>query len=95
MFVCGEMRNIKELKKAATLGLDRKKFKSVFSDKNQLPLLAGSNVIVLDVNHRSCLVELYRKPESVGCDMTENNEARVIRDALNEIVNFTATQGHH
>lgn len=89
---CGEVGNKKELRRAATLGLDRKvkECAQVVGDRSLLAKLAAGDMVAIDaVYHRACLTRLYRKAETVGCDTNENNETQVIRAyVLNELLDF-------
>ena len=41
------------------------------------------------VYHRACLTRFYRKPETVGCDMTERYKTQVMRaHVLNELLDY-------
>ena len=89
---CSEVGNRKELRRAATLGLDRKvrECARLVGDKDLLAKLAAGDMVAIDaVYHRACLTKLYRKTETVGCDMNESNEVQVIRaHVLNELVDY-------
>ena len=92
VFFCSEVGNRKELRRAATLGLDRKvrECARLVGDKDLLAKLAAGDMVAIDaVYHRACLTKLYRKAETVGCDMNESNEVQVIRaHVLNELVDY-------
>ena len=89
---CGEVGNKKELRRASTLGLDRKvkECAQVVGDRSLLvKLAAGDMVAIRALYHRACLTRLYRKAEIIGCDANESNETQVIRAyALNELLDF-------
>ena len=89
---CGEVGNKKELRKAATLGLDKKvkECAHILGDKHLLAQLAVGDMVSMDaVYHRACLTRLYRKVETIGCDISESNETQVIRAyVLNELLEF-------
>lgn len=78
---CGEVGNKKELRRAATLGLDRKvkECAQVVGDRHLLAELAAGDMVAINaVYHCACLTRLYRKAETVGCDSTESNATQVI-----------------
>ena len=90
---CDELGNKKELRKAATLGLDKKKVNDcaqVLGDKDLLSKLSAGDLIAINaVYHRACLTRLYRKVETVGCDNTESHNTQVMRaHVLNELLDF-------
>lgn len=89
---CGEVGNKNELRRAATLGLDRKvkECAKVVGDKHLLAeLAAGDMVAVNAVYHRACLTRLYRKAETVGCDSTGSNGTQIISaHVLNELLEY-------
>lgn len=49
------------------------------------------DVVAIDaVYHRVCLTRIYRKAETVGCDVTKSNETQIIRAyVLHELLDFT------
>ena len=76
------MGNKKELRRAATLGLDRKvkECAQVVGDRHLLAQLAAGDMVAINaVYHCACLTRLYRKAETVGCDSTDSNATQVIR----------------
>ena len=89
---CGEVGKKKELRRAATLGLDRKvkECAQVVGDRHLLAELAAGDMVAINaVYHRPCLTRLYRKAETVGCDSTESNATQVIRaHVLNELLEY-------
>ena len=89
---CGEVGKKKELRRAATLGLDRKvkECAQVVGDRHLLAELAAGDMVAINaVYHRACLTRLYRKAETVGCDSTESNATQVIRaHVLNELLEY-------
>ncbi len=89
---CDEMGNRKELRKAATLGLDKKvnDCARLLGDKHLLSKLSAGDMIAINaVYHRACLTRLYRKVETVGCDMTESPRTQVMRShVLSELLDF-------
>lgn len=91
-FFCDEVGNKKELRKAATLGLDKKvrDCAQALGDKHLLSKLSAGDMIAVDaVYHCACLTRLYRKAEMVGCDMAESHKTRVMRaHVLNELIDF-------
>ncbi len=89
---CDEVGNKKELRKAATLGLDKKvnDCAQVLGDKRLLSKLSAGDLIAINaVYHRACLTRLYRKVETVGCDITDSHNTQVMRaHVLNELLDF-------
>lgn len=90
---CGEADTKKKLRKAATLGLDKKvkECAKILDDKNPLAKLAGGDMIAIDaVYHCSCLTKLYRRAETVGCYVSDTSEVQVIKaHVFNELLDFT------
>ena len=62
----------------------------IVGDKHLLAKLAAGDMIAMDaVYHRACLTKLYRKAETVGCDISESNETQAIRaHPLNELLYY-------
>ena len=89
---CDEVGNKDELRKAATLGLDKKvkECARVLGDKHLLSKLSAGDMISINaVYHRMCLTRLYRKVETVGCDITESHNTQVMRaHVLNDLVDY-------
>ena len=76
------MGNKKELRRAVTLGLDRKvkECAQVVVDRHILAQLAAGDMVAINaVFHCACLTRLYRKAETVGCDSTDSNATQVMR----------------
>jgi hypothetical protein len=89
---CGKVGNKKELRKAATLGLDNKvkECAKILDDTNLLAKLAGGNLISIDaLYHLPCLTRLYRQASAIGCDATENSEIQIIRaHVFDEVIDY-------
>ena len=89
---CDEGGNKKEMRKAATLHLDKKvnDCAQLLGDKHLLSQLSSSGIITINaVCHCACLNQLYSKLEMVKCDMTESHVTPVIwAHVLNELLNF-------
>lgn len=62
----------------------------MLGDKNLLAKLAGGDMIAIDaVYHCSCLTQLYRRAETVGCDVSDTSEVQVIKaHVFNELLDF-------
>ena len=89
---CEEVRNKTELRRAATLFLERKvkECAEIVGDKRLLTQLAAGDMVAIDaVYHHAFVTKLSRRAETIGCHMTETNETRVIRaHVLNELLDF-------
>ena len=91
-FFCGEVGSKQELRKASTLGLDKRvrDCAQMLGDKRLLRKLSSGDMVAIGaVYHRACLTRFYRKAETVGCDMTESYKTQVIRaHVLNELLDY-------
>ena len=93
---CDSVGNRKELRKAATLGLDKKvrDCAQALGDKRLLSKLSTGDLIAINpVYHRACLTRLYCRVERVGCDLTENHKTQVLRvQVLHELLDYIEDQ---
>ena len=89
---CDEIGNRKELRRASTLGLDKRVNECAqrLGDKKLMAKLSAGDLIAINaVYHLSCLVQLYRRVETVGCDMSESRKTQVIRaHVFHELVDY-------
>ena len=72
---------MQELRKASTLGLDKRvrDRAQMLGDKRLLRKISSGDMVAIDaVYHRACLTRFYRQAETVGCDMTESYKTQVI-----------------
>ena len=62
----------------------------VLDNKRLLSKLSTGDLIIINaVYHRACLTRLYRKVETVGCDIAETHNKQVMRaHVLNELLDF-------
>ena len=101
-FFCDEVGNKQNLRKAATLGLDKRvrDCAQMLGDKRLLCKLSSGGMVAIDaVYHRACLTRFYRKAETVGCDMTESYKTQVIQHMFSMscliTLKINVVQGQH
>ena len=84
------MGNKQELRKASTLGLEKRVRDCAYliGDKRLLCKLSLDDMVAIDaIYHCACLTGFYRKAESVGCNMTESCKTQVLRaHVINELL---------
>ena len=95
-FICEELNERKDLRKASTLGLNQKVYDSAgkLCDLNCLKKLLKGNLIAINaVYHLACVSNFYRRAEALDREASENNTLKIIKaQVFNELLDYVEDQ---